>query len=135
MAKDWLQKEIVKKGGYILSDGTLNLEHLLPKAYDLLRKYAIKLPGDLYAEILHCFEFKDGYKFNKQKPGLFEAQYHGHAKLKQTSAFQDVASYLWNEDLYNFFNSIAPEGYYFGSSEGDGACIGWFKFEEEEDAV
>jgi hypothetical protein len=36
------------------------------------------------------------------------------------------------EDLFNLMQCIAPEGCLFGSSEGDGACFGFWEFDEEE---
>lgn len=36
-------------------------------------------------------------------------------------------SYLVNEDLFNVLNSYAPEGYYFGSTEGDGSDFGYWQ--------
>lgn len=34
--------------------------------------------------------------------------------------------------IFVIMNSIAPEGCYFGSSEGDGACFGFWECEDEE---
>jgi hypothetical protein len=120
-------QSIVKSyGGFILSDGTCNLQHILPKAYDLLE--GMEANEELRASILTCFNIEDMEYVESH--GLFMSQYHGEATI-QESAYES-ASYVWNEDVYNYFNNIAPSGYYFGSSEGDGACIGWFKIEEEE---
>ena len=33
------------------------------------------------------------------------------------------------DTLFTVLNGIAPEGYYFGSSDGDGACFGFFEAE------
>ena len=35
------------------------------------------------------------------------------------------------EDLFDDLNAAAPGGYYFGTAEGDGACYGFWKDEEE----
>ena len=43
----------------------------------------------------------------------------------------EEAVYILNEDIFNLFNEIAPDGYYFGNIEGDGACFGFFKYEAE----
>lgn len=40
------------------------------------------------------------------------------------------ASWYVNEELYDYLNSIAPEGCYFGTLEGDGACFGFWPLEE-----
>jgi hypothetical protein len=130
MSKKDLQKDIRSNGGYILSDGTLNLQHLLPKAYDLLNRYGIQAK-DLKEEIFNCFQVLET-KWKVKEQSLFTMQYYSEAELKQDEESLQTASYLWNDDIYMFFNSLAPNGYYFGSSEGDGSCIGWFKYEEEE---
>lgn len=43
---------------------------------------------------------------------------------------QDV-SYFLNEELWDVLNSYAPDGYYFGSIEGDASDYGYWKIEEE----
>jgi hypothetical protein len=118
MGKKELQREIRKQEGYILSDGTCNLQHLLPKAYDLMENYGLRT------------SLKQGIRevFNHEQPTFYN-QYYGKIELKEDK--KETANYLWNEDIYNYFNDICPAGYYFGSSEGDGACIGFFKFEDE----
>lgn len=126
MSKADFQNSVRKNEGYILSDGTLNLEHLLPKAYDFLDYYKIR-NVKLKKDILECFEI-DGEFLG----GLFTKQYYGEARLKDDSESMEKANYLWNEEIYNFFNEISPNGYIFGSSEHDWALIGWFKYESEE---
>lgn len=124
MAKTDLQKVIREHGGFILSDGTLNLEHLLPKAYDLINNYGIQAK-QLQDDILQCFT---GEIENKQH-SLYLKQYYSEIELREDN--KEFQSEIWNEDIFNFFNNISPKGYYFGSSEGDGACIGWFAWEDE----
>lgn len=119
MNKVDFQKHVRKNEGYILSDGTLNLEHLLSKAYDFIVLY--NLETELKEDILECFEY-DG----EVNGDLFLKQYYDEARLNEDYN----ATVLWNEDVYMYFNEIAPDGYYFGSSDGDGALIGWFKYEE-----
>jgi hypothetical protein len=119
MAIKQLQADIKKGEGYILSDGTLNLQHLLPKAYDLIKGYNLKT--NLKKDICSVLNHNDPTFYN---------QYYGNVKLESNK--EEEASYLWNEDIYNYLNNISPKGYYFGSSEGDGACIGFFRYNEEE---
>jgi hypothetical protein len=128
-----LQKDIRKNEGYILSDGTLNLTHLLPKAYDLLVGYNMQsqTAKDLKKAIEGVFENVGNEQTEKYLP-TFENQYFYNIRLIQTNEKQDEASYIWNEDIFNYFNNIAPNKYYFGCSEGDCACIGWFKCENDE---
>lgn len=121
-----LQKDIRKEGGYILSDGTLNLQHLLPKAYDLIKGYNLqsKQAKRILQDIKEVFDHEDPSFIN---------QYYGEIELNVTNNEQmENASYIWHEDIFNFFNNIAPNKYYFGCTEGDGACIGFFKYNEED---
>lgn len=39
---------------------------------------------------------------------------------------EDQAYYCW-EVLFDLMNDIAPEGSYFGASEGDGSCFGFWE--------
>jgi hypothetical protein len=113
-------KDVKHEGGYILSDGTLKYEHLLSKAYDLLEGYNIRNSG-LRKDILSVFNSEPVFPLHNQV-------YYG---LEIASDKTEEARYVWGDDVFDFFNSIAPKGYYFGCSEGDGACIGWFVIEEE----
>lgn len=122
MSKRDLQKDVRKEGGYILSDGTCNMKHLLPKAHDLILEYKIQ-SSDLLTLIRKCFSCTRPYWLWCD---MWTETYHGRIELKEDADANEV----WNE-VCDFFNSLAPAGYYFGSSEGDGACIGWFKYEEE----
>ena len=40
-------------------------------------------------------------------------------------------SYLVNETLFDVLDMYAPDGYYFGCTEGDGSDFGYWKIEEE----
>ena len=123
MSKKSLQKTIKKHGGHILSSGTLNLQHLLPKVYDLITGYRIEGQQDILDTIRKCFGHPEPTFYN---------QYHGMAILaKWNDEIYFEADYLWHETIFDFFNDISPKGFYFGSSEGDGACIGWFAYEGE----
>jgi len=124
-----LQKVIRKEEGYILSDGTLNLTHLLPKAYDLILTY--NLQTNLKKEIESVFVATENASNKFEVTPTYINQYYSNVEIPENK--EEDVSYLWNEDIYNYFNNISPNGYYFGGSEGDGACIGWFKVEENED--
>lgn len=126
-----LQKDIRAQQGFILSDGTLNLTHLLPKAYDLIIGYNMQSQTvkDIKKTIEEIFINTDKDQTEKLLP-TFSNQFYSYIEIPNEK--QEEAGYIWNEDIFNYFNSIAPNGYYFGSSEGDGACMGWFKCQNEE---
>jgi hypothetical protein len=42
---------------------------------------------------------------------------------------EEIAFFL-NEELWDVLNNYAPEGYYFGCTEGDGSDFGYWKIEE-----
>lgn len=115
MGKKHLQKIIRDGKGFILSTGTLNLEHLLPKAYDVIISYRIYSLYPLAHKIAEVIKYKGGVPAST-------ACYYGYTEISN----EEEAGYLWHEDVFNMFNELAPKGYYFGSQEGDGACIGWW---------
>lgn len=136
-----LQEKIIKDEGFILSDGTLNLNHLLSKAHDLIQmerlegeckgclKTSPKYTKSIMKQIRTIFHHEDEEKY-MELHCLYDPVYYGTSYIPHDNMIQ--ASELWNETIFNFFNEVAPDGYYFGSSEGDGALIGWFKYEEVE---
>lgn len=118
-------KDFIKSNeGFILSDGTLNLTHLLSKAHDLIVAY--NMNDSLQIDIIDLFDLDCPLEKGET---LYSKQYHGEAKIYEDS--EQDANEIWNDDVYNYFNEISPNGYSFGSFDGDGACIGWFKVEEE----
>jgi hypothetical protein len=80
IGKKELHEDILKNEGYILSDGTLNLKHLLPKAYDLLNYY--ELGAELRAEILTCFKPAEGIEIDPRQ-SLFLYQYYSEVELDE----------------------------------------------------
>lgn len=113
-----ISKLITEKEGLIISEATLKIEDLLSASYDFMSAH--QLNEKLQNEICKTFEVVSNCYNNC------------HRLCTIPDKNQDTANELWNEDVFNYFNSIAPAGYYFGSSEGDGACIGWFKMPPEE---
>ncbi len=51
-------------------------------------------------------------------------------RKEQTEEQMMVLSELWLGRVYDELSLLAPEGYYFGPTEGDGSDIGWWKAEE-----
>jgi hypothetical protein len=124
MGKLQLQKDIRKNQGVIFSDGTLNPQHLLPTLYDILVYYNIQA-SQLKKDIETCF--RNTNNGSELKP-TFHNQYHGLVRLVYGNEFIQEAL----ASCCDFFDSIAPANYYFGSSNGDSACIGFFKYEKED---
>ena len=123
------QADVRNNGGFILSDGTLEVVVLLCKAHDLMASYDIDCSKgrgkSLRKYILKALGLPAS---DRERVSAFEAYYYGRIQPK---ASMEELEYLWNEDLFNMFNTISPKGYYFGSHPGDGACIGWFKVEDD----
>ena len=98
-------------GFLIVSDGTLNPEHLIPVFISFLSDYVEdreeeKELEELYTEFERCaaMEYYEGREFMAE--------------------LYDV--------VFSMMGNIAPDGAYFGSSEGDGSCIGYWMIEENE---
>lgn len=121
MSKKDFQQWVKKNEGYILSDGTLNLTHLLAKAHDFIVNFRIKTP--LKKEIASLF------KGIENESCILNKVYHSETHILEEK--MEEANAIWNEDVFYFLNEIAPNGYSFGSSDGDGALIGWFSYSEE----
>ena len=109
-------KEAVElKEGLILSSDTLRSEDLLASAYELIQRFTPDAP--ILKEIAEQFT---------EEPTQFNI-FYGYAELKD----EEQASLLWNGDVTDYLMEQAPDGYTFGSSEGDGALIGYFRYEDE----
>lgn len=57
------------------------------------------------------------------------------AKIAHFFPDLDEANSSLVEDLIEVLNSYCPPGYYFGTSEGDGACFGVFHIEDSLDLI
>lgn len=86
----------------VVSEGTLNPDHLIPIFERVLRE----IDPDLVAEVKRR-AYQDGYSWEPS----------------------DKIEYL--DGLVTALEYKAPEGYYFGTVEGDGACFGFFEEDEE----
>ena len=109
MARSNLQRLIRNRKGLVISEATHRVSDLLEAAYAVIKRFELQpdFKSDLF--VLAC---KGEDELN-----------HGDSREK--------ASDMWNQEIVDYFNMIAPRGYYFGTHEGDGACFGWFKVTKE----
>lgn len=104
-------------GPCIISNATLRTRDLAPdflSALYALGDAASRRADDLRAEYADIFEEIEGID------------------SICGDVYGDDAGWLM-EALFDALNEFAPEGTYFGSSEGDGACFGFWEYDEEDD--
>ena len=116
MSKKDLQREIRQKEGMIVSEATLLNFDLLDSFWGIMEGYNLKTPikKDIKNILNNYTEEEINYPLNISEE------------------LADHISWLINEDCFNYLNDIAPKKFYFGSQEGDGACFGFWKIEEED---
>lgn len=91
----------------VVSDGTLKPEDLIPKFLNALK----------HDETAHA-------KFLKDNPEILEIQ--------SWDDVDDETKSMLVDELTDALNDIAPDGYFFGASDGDGACFGFWKVDPDE---
>lgn len=116
MSKKKFQETVKKGEGFIFSEGTHNYQALLSKSYDLIINFNIRT--HLRTEIEKALGNPKGESAERA---------YFYNELPEYNI--DLLSSLWNDDVFYFFEDLTPKGYYFGTSEGDGSCFGWFKSE------
>ncbi len=101
----------------IVSDGTLNPDHLIPK----------------YLRWLGSFKWRPVIQHQVEE---LENQWEELQTKGDEVTDDDVDNMVERDDilesLANLMMDLAPEGSYFGSSEGDGALIGFWEYENED---
>lgn len=100
-----LHADILARDGMCVSSDTLREDHLIVAFSDLLRSYGIKHP--LLDEATDKIAIWQGTGMRSYVP---------------CEADHQLAN-----DLFNLLDEIAPEGFWFGSQEGDGACFGFWR--------
>lgn len=91
-----------------ISGGTLKADRVLPEVLSLLERIAPAAAA----------------KFREENREVVEAGFDRH---KLTEDLNRV-DWAW-ENLFDLVNDNLPEGYYFGTAEGDGACFGVWEVE------
>jgi len=105
-----LDKLPVSFVGEIISDGTLNPYHLIPKYLNFLNSY--RWSEKLQERIDELTGFWNEVDNSNDMGSLTEAS--------------DLLS-----EIEDFLTDVAPSGSYFGSSEGDGALMGFWVNDEK----
>ena len=103
--------ELNDYGYLVVSESTCNPEYLSPTFLSFLSDYVEDREEEKELEELHA-EFERYAAMEYYEGGEFIAELY------------DV--------IFSMMENIAPENAYFGSSEGDGACIGYWMIEENE---
>ena len=119
LTKENLVREIIAEEGLVVSEATLNTAALLTTYYQLIQDY--NLSKEIAKTIRDFFD---------EEPTATNYFYN---RCKLLPEKEEEAQMFLNEDLFDFLNDIAPDDYYFGNTDGDGACFGFFKYEEEEE--
>lgn len=108
--------ELAASGCVTVSTATLRAQDLLPKFLDALSVVA----PEAYQQLM--------------VPGAGFSAVPAHALEDEDDEWwqSEDCAWLLNEILFDALNEHAPEGYYFGAHEGDGACFGFWSNEEDE---
>ena len=111
----------IEDAGFIVSEDTLKKDALLCNFYDVLANF--NLDKELRLRVENLF-IGDPSSINLNW-GTCKMKRDPQVVYSIGGSIREKAVYLL-EDIFDYFNVIAPEGFYFGTSEGDGACFGFF---------
>lgn len=95
----------------VVSEGTLNPEHLIPVFAKLVHELDYELYRNSTDWCSRCLDRAMAGELGGHSSGLLDPD--------------DQLSVL--ENLYEALDELAPPGYRFGGHEGDPACIGFFE--------
>lgn len=113
----------------IVSEGTLRPKDVVPDIIDAYLDVAQTLFDDDQRQGTYEFRVKEAIGWHNEITQLVR-----YSALNQSNVAQRIAdegwSYLW-ETAAEALNSILPEGWYFGASDGDGALFGIWAMDEE----
>ena len=110
--------------GITVSSGTLNTIDLICMFTDFI---------DEWTDGAHEEEVKEAYNLlhidYDNKISLIQADYYN--MIDESYINFDDTNYFLNEVLFDLMQDISPNGFYFGSQEGDGALFGYWMIEGE----
>lgn len=101
--------ELRRSGCVVVSEATLRSQDLLPKFMDALGVLDPGRRDDIMADV-------PGSALSDESDPWWSSE---------------DCSFLLNEELFDALNEAAPEGFCFGSNEGDGACFGFWPLEDD----
>ncbi len=114
------QDFLIENEGLIISEATLRTDHLLNAAANIIHSY--NLPESPIRDLFLILEEYGGSLEDWEN--VYNESYG--------MSLSEYADLLWHEDVFDYFNDICPEGFCFGSCEGDGACFGFWQYSEED---
>ena len=87
-------------------------------------------PQDLVPVFMDALRETCAYeRFMNEHPSLKDAFDNERHEFWES----EECAYFLNEDLFDELDMHSPDGYYFGSAEGDGSDFGFWSIDENED--
>lgn len=133
--------EVKRLGGLAVSEGTFREGDLLERFTAFARQFrgfarkAQKLRSE-GRELVTRMERIEELCRDKGWPMPWTLPYTGSDPKweEQRERYEWARSELvWLiQELFELMDELSPDGYYFGSHEGDGACFGYWKADEDE---
>lgn len=100
--------ELDEYGYLVISEGTLNPDHLIPVFLSFLS------------------DFTETHEEEQEIAGY----YKDYEEMTKKADYEGIAEFC--DFLYDELQDIAPENAYFGGMDGDPACIGFWMVDENE---
>ena len=97
--------------GIELSHATMRSQDLIPCFMEFLKVHA----NDRYLMVIKEYNLIEDFFWPDDEHEFWDSE---------------DSVYLLNETLFAHLNEIAPEGFSFGSHEGDGSSYGFWKYED-----
>jgi len=105
-----------------VSRATMREEDLVPKFLAVLDEFAPREAARIRGLIRRELHVDYGRLISDYPAEGLEDKYEAAWRSEEMS-------YILNEDIWDAMQNIAPEGHYFGASEGDGSDFGFWSCE------
>lgn len=129
MSRSDLARRIVNNKHLIFAHKPLPVEDLLAKAHDLILDYKLRDAKELLSAIRSCFGLPASVN-RRLELNLSVALSRGLVGLSLDPAWREYATWLWEHKASAFLHELAPAGYYFGLSDTNPSCMGWFPLKQ-----